>query len=205
MIHLPTGFACTILTRMNTIGSALSRRSVVALAACLLLAFGFFGFPPMTALLDASTPEGGGFDTELFYTPALAMEKAALFTPEGRADSARAHWTYDLAFPLCYGFFSLAAWAYGLRLLAGERRAPRYGFLLVPLAGVAFDLMENGAVAVLLSSDPSGGVHRAAAVAASAGTLLKWLFVAPAFALAIGLPVAGWIAAMARKRKISGA
>lgn len=178
----------------------LSRKAVVGLAAVLLLAFGAFGFPPMVALLDASTPEGGEFDTELFYTPAQAIEKASLFSPAGRAGSIRAHWTWDLAFPLAYGFFCTAAWALGLRLLAGTGRQPRYLFLLLPLAGSLFDVFENAAVSALLAADPAGPVLRAAAMAASAGTALKWLLVVPAFSGAVVLPVAGLTAAFVLRR-----
>ncbi len=189
---------------MNRLGTMLSRKAVVGLAAVLLVAFGAFGFPPMVALLDASTPEGGEFDTELFYTPAQAIEKASLFSPAGRAGSIRAHWSWDLAFPLAYGFFCAAAWAFGLRLLAGTGRQPRYLFLLVPLAGSFFDVFENAAVSVLLAADPAGPVLRAAAVAAaiaaSDGTALKWLFVVPAFSGAIVLPVAGLTAAFVLRR-----
>lgn len=189
-----------ILVAMNRLGTMLSRKAVVGLAGVLLVAFGAFGFPPMVALLDASTPEGGEFDTELFYTPAQAVEKAALFSQAGRAGSIQAHWTWDLAFPLAYGFFCVAAWAYGLRLLAGTGRPPRYLFLLVPLAGSLFDVFENAAVSVLLASAPAGPVLRVAAAAASAGTVLKWLFVVPAFSGAIVLPVAGLTVALVRHR-----
>jgi len=185
---------------MNRLGTVLSRKAVVGLAAVLLVAFGAFGFPPMVALLDASTPEGGEFDTELFYTPAQAVKKAALFCPAGRAGSIQAHWTWDLAFPMAYGFFCVAAWAYGLRLLAGTLRQPRYLFLLVPLGGSLFDVLENTAVSVLLAADPAGPVLQAAAIAASAGTALKWLFVVPAFSGAIVLPVAGLTAAFVLRR-----
>lgn len=188
---------------MNRLGTMLSRKAVVGLAGVLLVAFGAFGFPPMVALLDASTPEGGEFDTELFYTPAQAVEKASLFSPAGRAGSIQAHWTWDLAFPLAYGFFCTAAWAFGLRLLAGTDRQPRYLFLLVPLAGSLFDVLENAAVSVLLAADPAGSVLRIAAVAASAGTVLKWLFVVPAFTGAIVLPVTGLTAGLMHRHSAS--
>jgi len=195
---------------MNTIGAVLSRKAVVGLAAVLLVAFGTFGFPPMTALLDASTPEGGSFDTVFFYSPAEALQKAASFSQAGREGSIRAHLSWDLAFPACYGFFCAAAWAFGLRVLAGNGRPPRYGLLWVPFAAVVFDLLENGAVAVLLASTAAGGVGsftRAAtfaATAASLGTTLKWLFVAPAFAGALVLPVAGAVAGLLRTRRNTG-
>jgi len=178
----------------------LSRKAVVGLAAVLLVAFGAFGFPLMVEHLDASTPEGGEFDTELFYTPARAAEKASLFSPARRAGSIRAHWTWDLAFPLAYGFFCASAWAYGIRSLTGTGRQPRYLFLLVPLAGSLFDVFENTAISALLAADPAGPVLRIAAIAASACTALKWLFVVPAFTGAVVLPVAGLTAALVRNR-----
>ncbi|MBU0926710.1 MAG: hypothetical protein KKA67_03080, partial [Spirochaetes bacterium] len=167
---------------MERIGRALARRETVAVAAILLAAFAAFGMPRMRALMEEHTPAGGSFDTEFFYTPAQASDKASLYGDAQAAASVRAHWTYDLAFPLCYGFFSASAWAFGLSLLASGSRGPRFGLLLVPIAGSAFDLCENAAVSLFLAADPSGPAAGLLAAAASAGTALKWLFVMPAFA-----------------------
>jgi len=192
--------------------SVLSRTSVFLPAAALLLAFMLFVFPVMGALLDAHTPAGGDFDTVFFYTPAQALHKASLFAPEDVPAFVMIHWTYDLAFPLAYGFFAASAWAFGIRLLASRGRTvrsvrsvrePDLIKIALPLAAVAFDLCENAAVTVLLASltgrDSGSIVVRAAATAASVFTLLKWLSVIPALTGAFLLPAAG-LAALARRK-----
>ncbi len=163
--------------------------------------FFVFAYPAMGALMLEHTPAGAEFDTALFYTPAEAVRKAILYDSVGRSTMIRLHWTYDLAFPLVYGFFCISAWAFGLGLLAGTEKLARFGFLVIPLAAALFDVMENTAISFLLVSGISGTGLRVAAVMASAATLLKWLFVIPAFAGAIILPFAGLVATRVRSRR----
>jgi hypothetical protein len=187
-----------IIARMDTIGNALSRKSVAALSAAILAAFFVFAFPRMGAEMAAITPAGGEYDTALFYSPAQAALKASLYDGPQRAALASLHWTYDLAFPLSYGFFSLAMWALGLRLLAGSAR-PRYVLLLIPLAAPLFDILENASVTALLRVASSGAAFRIAAAASSVCTVAKWLLVAVALLGALGLLAAGLIASAVRR------
>jgi hypothetical protein len=183
---------------MKSLGKFLSKPVVFGLSLLVVAAFFLFAYPAMGALMLEHTPAGAGFDTAFFYTPAEAVQKAALYDSAGRVAMIRLHWTYDLVFPLAYGFFCLSAWASGLVLLAGTAKPVRFGFLLVPLAAALFDILENTAISFLLVADaPLPGVH-ALALLASASTMLKWLFVLPAFAGAIGLPCAGLAALVAR-------
>lgn len=184
---------------MIRFGSTLSRPRVLAASAALFAAFLALGFPAMGAAFDAATPEGGSFDTVFFYSPAEAARKAASYGAEEAAAAIRVHWTYDLAFPLAYGLFCASAWAFGLRTLAGAGRPPRPGFVLIPIAAALFDLGENAAVSALLAS--LSGAVGPAAVLASVLTLAKWVFVVPAFAGALGLPVAGFVASAIRRRR----
>ncbi len=186
---------------MKQFGTILSKPAVLGISLLLVAAFFVFGYPAMGTLMLEHTPSGAEFDTALFYTPAEAVNKAALYDSVGRSAMIRLHWTYDLAFPLVYGFFCLSAWAFGLALLAGPAKPARFGFLVVPLAAALFDMMENTAVSFLLVSGISGTGLRVAAVMASAATLLKWMFVIPAFAGAVALPVMGAVARLVRSRR----
>lgn len=183
----------------------LSRGYVLAISAALLALFMVTGYPALGSSLAAATPDGGAFDLSLFYTPAEAVRKASSYTEAEALASIRVHWTLDLAFPLAYGLFCASAWAFGLRRLARPASEPRYGFLLVPLASTAFDLAENVAVAALLAGARYGAPADPglAAVCASAATVLKWTFVAAAFAGAPCLVVAGAFAGRALRRRAS--
>ncbi len=193
---------------MAKLGNALSKPSILALALMLLVAFYLFGYPAMGALMVKHTPRGAEFDTVFVYSPAEAVHKASLYDATGRSAMISLHWTYDLAFPVAYGFFLASAWAFGLRLVAGTTGKPRYFLLFVPLAAVLFDLLENASVSVLLAmvgSGPPGSTSHAAvriaAVIACVSTALKWAFVLTAFAGAMILPAAGVAASVFRKRK----
>jgi hypothetical protein len=132
------------------------------------------------------TPEDAAFDTAFFTPPADVYGKAELYSADGRRSYIRARWTFDLVFPLSYGFFCLTALAFICRVLFGGRFR---WVLIAPLAGVLFDLAENSFVtAVLLTTDTPSTVL---AWGVSLSTLLKWVFVNLSFIAAlIGLSAA---------------
>jgi len=199
---------------MNTIGRVLSKPAVFGLSLLLLAVFILFAYPVMGALMLQHTPEGAAFDTVLFYTPEEAVHKASLYEPASQTAMIRLHWTYDLVFPLVYGFFSLSAWALGLSLLAGIGKTPRFRLLLIPMAAVVFDLVENASISIMLAAAGSGRVAAVpewaavlASFTASGATLGKWIFVVPAFAGAVILLVLGLVVSTLRRhrnRTVSG-
>lgn len=176
---------------MRKLGAFLSRTSLVAASVMVFTLFAILGFPRLAATFESQTPLGGEFDTVYFYTPSEALVKASLYSHDQVAASIYAHWTLDLAFPLAYGFLATTCWAFGLRLLAGRERQPRFGLLWIPLCAVAFDLLENASVSILLASTPGSKLALLASTMASLCTSLKWLFVLPAFAGVVLLPLIG--------------
>ena len=180
---------------MKRILRLLSSPAAFLISAGIMAVFLIFVLPVKSQDMAAYTPPGGGFDLGGFYTPSQAMERIQAYTPEGRAAYVYDRWTFDLAFPFAYGFFMLSAWAFGLRWLRGnsDGKNMRGIFLplLVPLLAVCFDFVENTAVTVLMLSYPS--LPYPAAIAASAGTALKWIFVSLGFVGAFALPLAGGI------------
>ncbi len=184
---------------MHALGAFLSRKSVLAAAITVFFLFAVFGLPRLGTISDAGTPEGGAFDTVFFYTPSEAVRKASLYDQSQVKTAIVVHWTLDLAFPLAYGFMACSCWAFGLRLLSGRERTPRFRFLYLPLGALVFDLVENAAVSLLLASMRGSVVASVAAIAASLGTALKWLFVFPAIAGAFILPLSGILCAWRRR------
>jgi hypothetical protein len=164
-----------------------------AAAAILLAAFVVLVLPGESARAARTTPDGASYDLSLFYTPAEAFEKAAAHSVEGRFAYIAARWGFDLAFPLLYGLFAFAGWAFGLARLspraAASRRLP-----LVALLGPVLDFGENVAATVLMASVPARPLGWG--IAASLATPLKWLFVVIGLGGAVALPVAAGIRAL---------
>jgi len=142
------------------------------------------------------TPEGASFDTSFFYTPAEVYTKAAAYSAEGRTAYIRARWTFDLIFPLAYGFFCLTAIAFGGTRLKMNRKT-LYVLILLPILAVFFDLAENTMVSLVMGNFPKEYLFLA--FAAAIATLCKWIFVMTAFSLAMLLPVLTGIRALLRK------
>jgi hypothetical protein len=176
---------------MARIFSFLARPWVFAASVLVLAVFMATILPVKAEDAAGYTPEGASFDTSLFYTPSQAVEKVALYSPGGRAAYVYDRWTFDLAWPVVYGFFLLSGWVFGLSRLvpAGRKDRARAAWLLVPTLAVFFDLVENTAVTVLMLAYPA--TPMAVAVAASAGTVIKWVLVVVGMTGAIAFPIAG--------------
>jgi hypothetical protein len=142
-----------------------------AAALVIFVLFMALVLPGQSAKPAEGTPEGASFDTSLFYTPAQAFDRAAAHTPEARFAYIAARWSFDLAFPLVYGLFALAGWAFGLARL-GPRLSARPCLALVAVLGPAFDFTENIAATVIMASVPARplGWGRAADCGGDPGT-----------------------------------
>ncbi len=176
-------------------------------ASALLFAF-FVGsvLPAEAAKAAAYTPPGAAFDTSFFYTPSEAFGKAAAYGVEGRLAYIAARWSFDLVWPLVYGLFALAAWAFGLeRLGAAERigrglgAAPHRVLLWIPVLGPVFDYLENAAATVLMASAPARPLVWG--LVASAATPLKWLFVLAGIGGALVMPGVVFIRSVLRRAR----
>ncbi len=155
-----------------------------------------FVLPGQAAKAAEGTPDGASFDTSFFYTPAQAFDRAAAHTPEARFAYVAARWSFDLAFPLVYGLFALAGWAFGLARLGPWLQA-RPRLALVALLGPAFDFAENIAATVIMASVPARPLGWG--IAASIATPVKWLFVVVGIGGAVALPIAAGIRALVRR------
>jgi len=180
--------------------------SPIALATSGLVLAAFMTFvlplPDFSGAIVAG--DGSAFDLDFSYTVAEAFERAAAFEGAEKAAFARAHWTWDLAYPLAYGAFFLCAWTFALERLAPGSRAAR----ILPWLTVAaplFDLAENAAASVLVALAPAReGLAAFAARAAVVATPAKWIAVAACFAGAVVLFAALGARALRRRAGSAG-
>lgn len=187
---------------MSRFFSFLARPVAFGVSVAVLAVFMATILPAKASDAASYTPVGASFDTSFFYTPAQAIERVGFYSPEERAAYVYDRWTFDVAWPLVYGFFLFSGWAFGLaRLLPvsdGGRDRGRVAWLLIPALAVFFDLVENTAVTILMLAYPASPF--VVAVIASAGTLIKWILVIAGMSGAIGLPLAGGIAVLLCRR-----
>lgn len=162
---------------MKKIVSLLSHPVTFATAVAVFSAFMLIVVPGESRKAEAYTPEGVSFDLNFFYPPKDVYPAVEAYGDTGRAAYVRSRLTFDLAFPLVYTLFSLSGAAFFLRRLG----APSMRLLLIPLAGMIFDFIENTAVSVMMANWPDQIVLLP--WVASAATLLKWLFVVPGMIL----------------------
>ncbi len=188
-----------------SLGRLIQKPAALAVAAALFAVFVAIVLPAESAKAAAYTPSGAAFDLSFFYSPAQALDRAASYSIEGRLAYIAARWGFDLAWPAVYGFFGITAWAFALArlpsLLDGgapaRARRRRCALLAIPLLGPAFDYAENIAATMLMASVP--GRPLGWAVAASAATPLKWLFVFAGLGGALALPTIAAIRAVRRR------
>jgi hypothetical protein len=158
--------------------------TLAALAAFLL--FSATVLPDQSAKAAVYSGDAGSPDLSLFYAPDDLTRMAEQFGPAGRQSYVRARFTFDLAFPILYGAFLLSAIAWSLGRLTSDGSSWRL-LVYIPLLAVFFDLLENTAASLVIGRFPQPSPL--AASLAPYFTLIKWIFVGCAFALALLLPV----------------
>ena len=178
------------------------RSGPVALAGVLIfLLFGALVLPRQAAEAEKAAGDAGSPDTSLLYTSADLVRQAEAYGEEGRAAYVRARWTFDLIFPLVYGFFLLTSISWLMRWsLAAD--SPWHRSNLVPLFAVAFDFLENTATSWVMSRYPAE--TPIAALAAPLFTLSKWLFVYGSFGVLAVAALVAILQAHRRKFRASG-
>lgn len=176
---------------MSHLSSRLSSLSSGRLALAAVGVFVLFMLLVLPAQAEVSRRDLGGVgspDTSLIYSAADLYGWADAYGADGRAAYVRARWTFDLAWPLVYGFFLVTATSWvGRRAYRAESRANLLN--LVPIVAVVLDYAENVVTTIVMLRYPSETM--VAATLASPVTLLKWLFVGGGF-IALVAGVVGW-------------
>ncbi len=183
---------------MDKLIAWLAKPIVFTIGIAIIILFLLLILPNEASKAATYTPEGASFDTSFFYTPADVYTKAAAYSAEGRTAYIRARWTFDLVFPLAYGFFCLTAIAFGGSKLKINKKVLQV-LILLPILAVFFDLAENTMVSLVMANYPTEYVFLAFAAAIS--TLCKWICVMSAFSLALVLPAFAGILWLIRKNR----
>jgi len=146
--------------------------------------------PSQAEEADDYSGEMGSPDTSFYYSAEALYHFAEAYGPQGRSAYIRARLTFDVFWPLVYLAFlgTAISWAYQKSGREGEiwKRLN-----LIPVFGLIFDYLENGAAVVVMARypDPTPLLPQLAGVF----TALKWVFIGGSFAvLVIGLGLAGW-------------
>lgn len=158
-------------------------KSWVALAALIIfLLFGMFILPGQSAAADAYSGEVGSPDLSLFYSANDIYQMAEQYGPAGRGAYVRARFSFDLIFPMVYGFFLITSigWLFGK--FTNETSQLRL-LIFAPITGMVFDFLENISASIVISRYPVPSPIFANL--APIFTFIKWVFVSGSFLILI--------------------
>lgn len=169
--------------------TSLSSGRLTLLAIALFLLFGALVLPREAERAESYSGGLGSPDTRLFYTSEDLYELAEAYGPEGRKAYVRARYTFDVAFPIVYGFFLVTT----ISWLASKVFEPGHklrSLNLVPIVAVLLDYLENLATSIVMLQYPS----KTGIVAAIAPwlSMFKWFFLIGSF-LVLGVLFLYWI------------
>lgn len=151
---------------------------VLIISALIFTGFLIFVLPAVSAATLEVTSISQSPDTSFFYTVETLYEIAEGYGEAGRDYYINSRFTFDVVWPLVYGFFIVSALSLTFRKPILNRNF--YVFNLIPLMAVVFDFLENITVSYLMFRYPLFSV---VAYGAPFFTLLKWLMIYMAFAL----------------------
>jgi hypothetical protein len=172
----------SMFTRWSEVIYRISSGWISLVSLVIFLAFSAFVLPDQAAQAERYSAGAGTPDTSFFYTPADLYQMAEEYGFEGRQAYLQARWTFDLAFPLVYTFFLLAAMAWTYKRAYPPASSRRH-FVMLPLVGALFDYLENSAVSFVMLRFPVK--TPVVDLMAPVFTLLKWLFIGASFGLLI--------------------
>jgi hypothetical protein len=184
------------LTGVSSALLAFSTGRAALAGLVIFLLFGALVLPGQAAAAEQASGGAGSPDTSLFYSPDDLLQQAEAYGPAGRQAYVRARWTFDLAFPLVYGFFLVTTIGWTLRTVtpagSGWQRLN-----LVPIGAVLFDLLENTATSFVMARYPAKCTWIAAL--APVFTLTKWILVYGSFGILAAALVLGLLRRLRRR------
>ncbi|MDG5760637.1 hypothetical protein QA600_14970 [Natronococcus sp. A-GB1] len=131
---------------------------------------------------DAPTPDGS-----FIYSASDLYDMANAYGEDGRRYYIRSRFTFDVVWPLAYGWFLWAGIAYFGQ--AAERPQVRYTVLL-PILAVLLDFMENTSASIVMALYPDRAPVLAHLVPVF--TFAKWVVIGLSFT-AFGALVLIWL------------
>jgi hypothetical protein len=159
-----------------------SRSWIVLAATVLFLLFGIFILPNQSAAANAYSGEVGSPDLSLFYSANTIYQMAEQYGQAGRDAYIRARFSFDLIFPLVYGFFLITGISWFLGRFTKETSHLRL-LTLTPIVGIFFDFLENISASIVINRYPAQSPIFANL--APIFTLIKWVFVGGSFLVLI--------------------
>ena len=137
----------------------------------------------------------GSPDSSFVYSAEDIYGWAEAYGASGREAYVRARWTFDVVWPMVYGFFLVTAISWvGRRAYRSDSRLHLLN--LVPIAAVLLDFTENILATVVMLRYPSEAMI--AATLASPVTVAKWLGVSGSFVVLFA-GVLAWIWRLLRR------
>jgi len=157
----------------------------VALIALIIFGiFMVFVLPGQAEQAEAIAPGVGSPDTTFLYGTRDLYSMAEGYGAEGRAAYIDARFTFDLVFPVIYGFFLVTAVSWmGGRVIPPASRWRSAN--LLPVLGVVFDFLENSMASIVMARYPA----QTAVIDAFTPlfSVLKWICVGGSFGLLLVL------------------
>ena len=134
--------------------------------------------PAQSAQAEQSMGETNVPDLSFYYSSEQLYKMAEGYGLEGRSAYIRARFTFDLVWPLVYGFFLVTSLSWLSKRVFPEGSRWQVANLL-PLAGVSFDYLENISTSLVMLRYP----HETWLAANLAGifTTLKWTSIGLSF------------------------
>ena len=178
-----------MLHQLSSILIRTSTGKVALLSVLVFLAFGALVLPREAVRAERVSGGAGSPDTTLLYSRDELYTLAEEYGPVGRSAYVRARYTFDIAFPLVYGFFLATTISWFLAKVTGAGSRLRM-INLIPVLGVLFDFLENLSTSIVMLRYP----QETDPVAALAPiiSLVKWIFVYGSFVV-LGVLVLIWV------------
>ena len=137
-------------------------------------------------------------DTSYLYTAADLERLAGEYGEEGRAHYIRSRFTFDIVWPLAYGFFLQSSLLLASRrTVLGRLPSP---LILLPMFVVVFDLLENTSASIVMARYPDS--TPLVAHAAPVFTFMKWNLLVASFIL-VGIGALAGLVELGRRRRRS--
>lgn len=153
---------------------------IALLGLVIFIVFSLTVLPSQSIQAEQSAGETSTPDLSFYYSAEQLFRMAEIYGKEGRSAYIRARFTFDLIWPLVYGFFLVTSlsWLTG-KLFGQDSRWNQVN--LLPLAGVLFDYLENISTSIVMLRYPEE--IWLAANLASIFTMVKWISLGMSFAI----------------------
>jgi hypothetical protein len=178
-----------MLTRISDGINKFAKGWVVVVAVVIFMLFMVLVLPRQAASAEAAAGGVGSPDTSFLYSTDDLYRFADAYGEQGRKAYVRARFTFDVIFPLVYGFFLTVtvSWVFARSFRPGVWRRLN----VVPLLGVLFDLLENASTSLVMLRYPQP--TQVIDKLAPAFSLVKWVFVGGSFGLLlVGIAAGIW-------------